>query len=398
VRFSSVLELICRTELVAPINIFLEVGPHSALAGPVKQVVKSLEMSDFKFNYVATMIRDKNTTITLLDTVGKLWEVGYPLSLQAAMRTAAGAKARTLIGDLAPYPWDHSSSYGFESNMSKLHRFRAHAPHDLLGLRVFGTTNHEPSWKNILSIDTLPWLRDHVVDGFIIYPGAGYLCMIIEAIRQINIDRQTPGVMSKIFLKNVAFSKAIVIPEQRPDGLTPDVEIMLTLRPERSLTNRTWEGFRILALSEQGVWSEHCSGSIMVEWTPKPDEVEGFREEELSTLSQIKKLQAMKDKCDTQYNGEVLYKIFAANGNVFGPTFSNVAKAQIGDHRNPWQDRTSQLLCWKCLSRCARTEQARFKVQIHFSKLGRCRRIRGYHVSGSSTTRIHAPGIGINVL
>jgi acyl transferase domain-containing protein/NADPH:quinone reductase-like Zn-dependent oxidoreductase len=338
VRFSSALELICRTELVAPavgaqpLNLFLEVGPHSALAGPVKQVVKGLEMSDFKFNYFATMMRDKNTTITLLDTVGKLWEVGYPLSMQAVMTTIPGVKAPTTIGDLAPYPWDHSSSYGLESNLSKLHRFRSHAPHDLLGLRVVGTTNHEPTWKNILSIDTLPWLRDHVVDGFIIYPGAGYLCMIIEAIRQINIDRQTPGVMSKIFLKNVAFSKAIVIPEQRQDGLTPDVEIMLTLRPERSLTNRTWEGFRILALTDQGVWNEHCSGSIMVEWTPKPDEVEGHREEELSTSNQIERLQAMKDKCDTEYDGEILYKMFSDNGNVFGPTFSNVAKAQIGDH------------------------------------------------------------------
>jgi acyl transferase domain-containing protein/NADPH:quinone reductase-like Zn-dependent oxidoreductase/SAM-dependent methyltransferase len=340
VRFGNALELICRTELLnssegaaGPLNLFLEIGPHSALAGPIRQVIKALELSTFKYNYVPTLIRDRNAVVASLEFAGKLWEVGYPLSLQAAMTNNDEAKTPETISDLAPYPWDHSSSYWYESNMSKQYRLRAHPPHDLLGLRVIGTTNHEPTWRNLVGIDTLPWLRDHVVDGFIIYPGAGYICMVIEAVRQISLDRQIPGVMSRILFKNVAFSKAIIIPEQRQDGLTPDVEMMLTLRPERSLTDRTWESFRILALSaESDVWNEHCSGSVMIEWTPKmDDEVEGLREDEMNTLDQLHKLQTIRDACDMQYSGEEFYKTFAANGNVFGPTFTNVQVAQIGD-------------------------------------------------------------------
>lgn len=294
--------IVCRTELAAsgpgidsPFNVFIEIGPHSALAGPVRQVVKGLEMSKFKWNYLATLVRDKNAFTSVLEMAGKLFEVGYPLSLTGITSTS-DTDSPSAIGSLPPYPWDHSTSYWNESNSSKLHRFRAHPPHDLLGLRVPGTTDHEPTWRNLLSQDTLPWLRDHVVDGFVIYPGAGYVCMVTEAIRQINIDRKTPGVMSKIHLKNVLFTKAIVIPEKRGDGLALDLEVQLTLRPEKNLTDRTWEVFRVLSLTDD-VWSEHCSGSVMVEWVPKTDEVEGSREEEETTINLLKKLESMKEAC-----------------------------------------------------------------------------------------------------
>lgn len=107
-------------------------------------------------------------------------------------------------------------------------------------------------------------------------------------------------------MKNISFSKAIVIPDQRPDGLTPDVEIQLTLRPERNLNDRTWETFRILSQSADNAWSEHCSGSIMVEWANKIDEVEGLREQEMTIEKQLSTLLSMKDECDLEFDGEQL--------------------------------------------------------------------------------------------
>lgn len=339
VRFSNALDLVCRTELssvevagAVPLNIFVEIGPHSALAGPVRQIIQKVGKDKINSNYVSTLVRGRNAVVTMLETAGKLFELGYQVSLDKITYKNDGSRTPATVGNLDPYPWDHSSSYWIESNLSKLHRFRAHPPHDLLGLRIPGTTNHEPAWRNLIGIDTHPWLRDHVVDGFIIYPGAAYLCMVIEAVRQISVDRQISGDISRILFKNISFSKAIVIPERRPDGLTPDVEILLTLRPERSLTDRSWESFRIMALSSDNVHSEHCSGSVMIEFTPKVDEVEGFREDEMTASSQLQRLQSMKIACDTEYTGDELYKSFAANGNVFGPMFSNIKHAQVGSH------------------------------------------------------------------
>ncbi|KPM37670.1 Lovastatin diketide synthase LovF [Neonectria ditissima] len=334
VRFGNALELLCRTELVgiepAPLSLFTEVGPHSALAGPVRQTIKSLDLTGFKSNYLPTLVRGRDAVVSLLETAGKLFEFGYPVSLQATLGGEAGGKSAALVDDLAPYPWDHSNSYLYESNLSKQHRFRAHPPHDLLGLRVPGTTVQEPTWRHFLGIDSLPWLRDHVVDGFAIYPASAYLCMAIEAARQISIDRRVQGVISQVHLKNMSFSKSIMIPERRTDGLTSDVEVLLTLRPARHLTDRTWEAFRIMALSPEDVWHEHCSGYIMLEWASKEDEVEGVREENLTTSSRLKDLQGIIDACDTEYSGQDLYKNFTENGNVYGPTFTCIQSAKIG--------------------------------------------------------------------
>ncbi|MCJ1309677.1 hypothetical protein MMC25_003337 [Agyrium rufum] len=339
VRFGNALELICRTELAtkesdgpAALNLFTEIGPHGALAGPVRQTIKGLELADFKSNYLSTLERGRNAVVSLLDTAGKLFELGYPVSLQATLGEQGPKKAANMIDDLTPYPWDHSTSYLYESSLSKQHRFRAHPPHDLLGLRVAGTTTHEPTWRNFLGVDSLPWLRDHVVDGFAIYPAAAYLCMAIEAVRQISIDRRIQGVMSQIHLRNVSFMKSIIIPERRSDGLTSDVEVLLTLRPAKHLTDRTWESFRIMALSPEDVWHEHCTGAIMVEWASKDDEVEGVREKDMTTSGRLQQLQEIKDACDTEYGGEELYKNFADNGNVYGPAFSGIQSVRIGPH------------------------------------------------------------------
>ncbi|CZR61454.1 related to polyketide synthase [Phialocephala subalpina] len=336
VRFDSALDLICQRELAVsrmgdelPLSLIIEIGPHSALAGPVRQILKPIE--GFKSMYLPTLVRGQSGVASVLETAGKLFESGYNVLLDSVL-VMNGSEPSSTVGSLPPYPWDHSQSYFIESNLSKQHRFRAHAPHDLLGLRVVGTTIHEPTWKHVISLESLPWLRDHVVDGFMIYPGAAYLCMAIEAIRQISIDRKMTATMSKILMKNISFSKAIVIPDQRPDGLTPDVEIQLTLRPERNLNDHTWETFRILSQSADNAWSEHCSGSIMVEWANKIDEVEGWREQEMTIEKQLSTLLSMKDECDLEFDGEQLYKDFASNGNVFGPTFSNVNSAQIGAH------------------------------------------------------------------
>ncbi|RSL51427.1 hypothetical protein CEP54_011402 [Fusarium duplospermum] len=333
VRFGNALDLLCRTETAgvepSPFALFTEVGPHGALAGPVRQTIKGLNLPNFKSNYLSTLVRGRDAVISLLETAGKLFESGYPVSLEATL-AQDGSKSPSLIDDLAPYPWDHSTSYIYESNLSKQHRFRAHPPHDLLGLRVPGTTSQEPTWRNFLGVDSLPWLKDHVVDGFAIYPAAAYLSMAIEAARQISIDRKVQGVISQVHLKNVSFSKSIMIPERRSDGLTSDVEVLLTLRPAKHLSDRTWETFRIMALSPEDVWHEHCSGSIMLEWVSKEDEVEGHREDDMTVSSRLNALQDIIDACDTSFSGEDLYKNFTENGNVYGPTFQGIQSAKIG--------------------------------------------------------------------
>ena len=339
VRFSDALQQICKAGLASssagastglPVHLFIELGPHSALAGPTRQTITGLKNDKFKYSYAPSLLRGQNALQTVLAAAGQLFENGYAVDLEKAIALHASGKPTRTISDLSPYPWDHSSKYWNESFLSKDHRLRAHPYHDLLGLRVVNSTIHEPSWRNILDIKTLPWLRDHQVDGFIIYPGAAYLCMALEGVRQITADRGITSMISKFIMRNVSFSKSVVIPDIRPDGLPSEVEIQMTLRPVKNINDRnSWEIFRILSLSPEGTWSEHCSGLIKAEFVTAVDEVEGRREEDFQHAAALSKLKGMQDSCTTELDQDLLYSEFSVNGNVFGPHFANVTSARL---------------------------------------------------------------------
>ena len=42
----------------------------------------------------------------------------------------------------------------------------------------------EPTWRNIVRLDDVPWLRHHRVQSLTVFPLAGYLVMALEAASQ----------------------------------------------------------------------------------------------------------------------------------------------------------------------------------------------------------------------
>ena len=94
----------------------------------------------------------------------------------------------------------------------------------------------------------------------IVFPGAGYIAMAIEAIFQVNqanvADQDSKSVDEFSYrLRDVVFSKALVL-EEDGKGHT----IMLTLTP-RTRSKDSWHEFRVSSLVE-GLWSEHCHGLV----------------------------------------------------------------------------------------------------------------------------------------
>ena len=122
-------------------NLFLEIGPHSTLAGPLRQICSEVGLD---CHYIPTMIRNKDCTETLLSAWGQLYQQGVAFSLELLTRGGS------VLPDLPSYPWDHSASYWYESRLSKDWRFREFGYHGLLGLRVGESTTFEQSWRNVL--------------------------------------------------------------------------------------------------------------------------------------------------------------------------------------------------------------------------------------------------------
>ncbi|KAJ9635854.1 hypothetical protein H2199_008207 [Coniosporium tulheliwenetii] len=267
VRFSDALTgILLDEEDNQNIDILVEIGPHPALKGPSRQTIQSLRLD---IPYLASLTRGVSDYNGLLTTAGQLFSLGYPVDLAAVNRdhfitdlgvptsTSGGVKLR----DIPSYAWDHSTRYWAETRFIKDQRLRKHR-HSLLGAPVPGTVARHPRWRNYLRLSELPWLLEHVVDDKVIFPGAGYICMAIEAIVRLD-DHPMSSELSAIILEDIVIKSALTLSDS-----DVGTEVLLQLQPVRtsskSRSDSTYE-FVISSYDDGGRCTEHCHGLISVE-------------------------------------------------------------------------------------------------------------------------------------
>ena len=218
--------------------IFLEIGPHSALQGPLREI--SQQHSGKSPIYVPTLIRDNSSTASALTAMGQLYAQGCAIDFSFINPPAA------VLTDLPNYPWDHSSEYWTESRMSLAWRQKKHPHHELLGSRCLECSDIEPAWRNVLYLYEVPWLRDHKIVNDVVFPCTGYIATIGEAIRQMT--------GSEVYtLQSLVVKAAMVLRE--PDA----IEIITTTRPSRltDSANSSWYDFSISSFNGTS-WVQHC--------------------------------------------------------------------------------------------------------------------------------------------
>lgn len=101
VLFSSTLTRLLQDRAASSNTILLEIGPHSALAGPIRQTLKSAQAT----TYIPTLMRDANERDALLVAAGRLFSHGAQVRLEAL-----SPKGR--VQSLVPrYPWYRDAKY-----------------------------------------------------------------------------------------------------------------------------------------------------------------------------------------------------------------------------------------------------------------------------------------------
>ncbi|KAM5349407.1 hypothetical protein ACJ41O_005912 [Fusarium nematophilum] len=243
-------------------DVIVEIGPHSALEGPIKQILKGIsQQAASQVKYQPSLVRNQHATATAVKLAGALFVKGHPLNFCAINGRESGAQKPSLISDFAPYPWaDHK--YWFESRTSKQHRLKPFLRHDLLGTLEDSYNDLEPTWRNTISVDDVPWLKDHRMQSLVTMPLAAYLCMAVEAASQ---RAQLRGVQAQQILghrlREIQVSKAFVIDE------SSEYETLVTLRPYAEGTRAysdDWDEFRVASWSSSRGWQEHCRGLVGV--------------------------------------------------------------------------------------------------------------------------------------
>ena len=268
VLFNQAIQTILTAGEFAGVDLLIEIGPHSAMSGPIKQIKAQLKAE--KLNYLPTLLRGTDSAVSLLKLAGELFLRNYPTDMKrivtAYVEESGGkymgiSKGSTIV-DLPPYQWNYTRPYWAENRTSREQRQPKYPRHDVLGQLVLGTSMAEPTWRNVLRLRDLPWLKDHSLGGESVFPAAGYFAMAVEAVTQVNELSDKPVPIESYVLRDVSIKKALVTPDN-DDG----IEVMLNLRP--SLHGQEWWDFSVSSVDVEQVQKEHMAGSISINTSPR---------------------------------------------------------------------------------------------------------------------------------
>ncbi|QSZ32263.1 hypothetical protein DSL72_001837 [Monilinia vaccinii-corymbosi] len=275
VRFTEAVEAALAADL--EISQLVEIGPHSALAGPLRQIRDNLSISPKDLDYASTLVRGQSSVTRLLDLAGTLTIRGYPVNIErvnAIEKREDGvviAKTGLPIVDLPRFSWNYSAGEIRNKNRpNEEYRLRKFKFHDLLGCLLPGSSLDQRQWRNMLDSKNFPWLEEHKLGPQPVLPGTGYLAIATEAARQFFHDKLKINGPFRYFFPNVSITSALMIPESGSQ-----VEIVTTMKFSTitaSISSKTIAEFTISSI-QNGNWTTHCVGTVTkkeaIDMTPR---------------------------------------------------------------------------------------------------------------------------------
>ena len=310
------------------VDVLLEIGPHAALGGPIKQILKAEDSKIAEVSYMSVLERGTDACLTALQTAGRLFQSGYPVDIATANNNEQTAPSNDgFLVDIPPFPWNRNNKYWGEPQVSKNHRFRKHPRKDLFGAQTIEGLPHEPRWRNMIRLAEIPWVENHKVQGTILYPAAGMMIMAIEAACE---GADTSRTIEGYELRDVLIGKAIVIPQD--DSGT---ETLLCFKPWRlgtqALTS-VWQEFTLF--SRQGeTWELNCSGLVAVKYKSAPNELFA-NEDESNRKAYHQKFAAIETECTKPVKARQFYDHLASIGLHYTGPFQSITDVKEGPYKS----------------------------------------------------------------
>lgn len=293
----------------------VEIGPHSALELPLKQIRKDLKVSEERIPYSSSLMRGRNAAECSLNLLGRLFLYGLPVSFHLINTQDVTIPPRVLP-NLPPYPRTYDGILWSEPRVSRETRHRKDRHHELLGSLIPGGDGLTRSWRNMLQTKHVPWLEGHKLEQTIVFPGAGYIAMAMEAISQTLDTARTNA--TTFSLRNTNILTALVLAPET------ETEIFTTLRPKplsSATKSKEWSDFEIVSYKD-GYSSLHATGSISMKSTQKP----------------ALPMHPFHDRGSIVTTARPWYNKFAKAGLNFGPDFQSIKNVSVptrskGPHR-----------------------------------------------------------------
>jgi acyl transferase domain-containing protein/acyl carrier protein len=287
VRFSAAVDqLIMQRDITA----FIEIGPHPVLRDYILQCAKARDRSTVALASLRRPAANRpepeadNLATAICachaNGVGKLGDV---FDRPAAMPA------------LPLYPWQRTRHWRGSTVLPDTH-FPTDYDHPLLGYRY---PTGDGRWENTLDTNKLRYLADHVVQGSIVFPAAGYVEMALSAARRMS-DGRTVEVESFEILR------PLTIPEQ--------VDPLIQFSADAD------DGaFEIASRAEthSGDWTRNVRGRLSRSDDPQP--------------THAVDLEALKATLPCRVSGAEHYAAARGRGLAYGPAFAGIASIWMSD-------------------------------------------------------------------
>lgn len=308
VQFSSALEHITQTqneETQKLPNVLIEIGPHAALKNPTKQ---TLGQQSSPPTYLPSLVRGKEAIECMLDLASSLYTSGADLEFGEINKTS---NAR-LLTDLPPYEWNHTTSYIHRPRVAQ-QKMLDGTPYDpFLGWKSPYREGKEETFRNVFTLDDMPWIRDHHIAGDYLFPFTGFFSLAAAALRSL-----TQTSLESIVVKELHVKRSLMVAEEQK------VDVTTKLRPAETGTESTsssmWS-FEVLSWSQSHGWVSHCYGRIEAGTVPLSSKSIGFASAlKAIDWDHLEQLDA---------NGE--YRESTQAGTDYGPAFRTMTELWEG--------------------------------------------------------------------
>ncbi|KAI0442917.1 hypothetical protein F4803DRAFT_550635 [Xylaria telfairii] len=328
VRFSDAIQIVTQKGSTLKVGLgsitdLVEIGPHPALKRPIQDTVAQIGNRK-QTRYASALYRSKDAVGSILELLGHLFCHGHEFNISEANRLLSTPMPSFLV-DCPEYPFDHSHTYWAESRLSRDFRLREPVSGDFLGWRFHDWNPLEPRWRNLWSIETTPWIRDHMVSDTIIYPAAGMLIMAMEAAREMALDNRP---VSGYYLKEAHFLSPIVIKETWEEK----TETMLHLRPIQQPYEKqsTWSDVKLFARYDDR-WNECFRATIQIQHEEQITEVDNGMEKRHAKDQAVLQYKHALDTCTTRIDSQRFYKDSEEHGIKYGEWFQTLEDIRSDD-------------------------------------------------------------------
>jgi phthiocerol/phenolphthiocerol synthesis type-I polyketide synthase C len=219
-------------------DTFVEIGPHPVLVGGGEALIKHLDTDAIM---APSMTRREPEVTVFLQSLARLAARGFEPNVDMMF----GSDRRYVR--LPKHPWQHNR-YWFESPAAAEMR-HGRFEHPFLKRQTQMVTEDSLAiWEATLGVHKFPFLRDHQVDGEIVFPATGHM-ELAWAVASEQFRHES------FFLENLHFDSPLILPDKSRHPLEVRLETISQEGDFRICSRRA-------DAPAESPWAKHSSGRI----------------------------------------------------------------------------------------------------------------------------------------